>query len=129
MSSTEIQSYNNLQSQSDQDICNLLMSQIMSNLKNSTYKIRHWSPVWFLDGNPLVWYGKQKKWICLLFWSGQDFEEDWLSPEWKFKAAQIVYTYIDQINTVDLNRRLDKSKIIQRDYKNIVKRKWLLEKL
>jgi hypothetical protein len=52
-----------------------------------------------------------------------------LKPEGKFKAAQIYYTENEQINTEDLKRRLAKAKTIQWDYKNIVKRKGVLERL
>ena len=36
-------------------------------------KIWHAHPVWFLDGNPVVGYSKQKVGVVLLFWSGQSF--------------------------------------------------------
>lgn len=64
-----------------------------------------------------------------MFWSGQSFDEPDLQVNGKFKAAQIWYTQIDQINTKDLQRRLSKSITIQRDYKNIVKRRGVLERL
>lgn len=47
----------------------------------------------------------------------------------KFKDASATYTNADQINTTDLKRWLKKSQEIQRDYKNIVKRKGKLERL
>ena len=47
----------------------------------------------------------------------------------KFKDASIFYTTVEQINTKDLKRWLKKSKEIQWDYKNIVKRKGVLERL
>ncbi|MEP1307025.1 MAG: DUF1801 domain-containing protein, partial [Balneola sp.] len=53
-----------------------------------------------------------------------DFEEEQLkSGTGKFKDASIKYTDPDQINFKDLKRWLEKSKEIQWDYKNIVKRK------
>ena len=65
-----------------------------------------------------------------MFWSGSDFEEDKLKPgTGKFKDASIRYTSADQINLTDLKRWLKKSKEIQWDYKNIVKRKGQLERL
>ncbi len=129
MKPTDIASYINLLSLEDQKICTLLSEQININLTNSTSKLRHGHPVWFLNENPIVWYSLQKRGVVLLFRSGQSFDEIDLKPEWKFKAAEIVYTHTDQINTTDLTRRLDKSKTIQRDYKNIVRRKGILEKL
>lgn len=65
----------------------------------------------------------------LLFWSGQSFDEPGLQPEGKFKAAEARYTSVDQINTTDLQRWLEKARNIQWDYKNIVKRKGRLERL
>jgi hypothetical protein len=47
----------------------------------------------------------------------------------KFKDASIFYTTADQINTKELKRWLKKSKKIQWDYKNIVKRKGKLKRL
>jgi hypothetical protein len=65
-----------------------------------------------------------------MFWSGADFDEEQLKPgTGKFKDASITYTDADQINVKDLKRWLAKSKKIQWDYKNIVKRKGKLERL
>jgi hypothetical protein len=47
----------------------------------------------------------------------------------KFKDASIHYTHVDQINPEDLKRWLEKSRKIQWDYKNIIKRKGMLERL
>lgn len=130
MKPTDIASYINLlSSQEDQKICTLLSEQINIHLTNSTSKLRHGHPVRFLNDNPIVWYSIQKRGVVLLFRSGQSFDEIGLKPEWKFKAAEIAYTHSDQINTTDLTRRLDKATTIQRDYKNIVKRKGILERL
>lgn len=66
----------------------------------------------------------------LMFWSGASFEEEKLNVVGKkFKDASIFYTSIEQININDLKRWLEKSKKIQWDYKNIVKRKGVLERL
>lgn len=65
-----------------------------------------------------------------MFWSGADFEEDDLSVRSeKFKDASIFYNDKKEIETKDLQRWLKKSKTIQWDYKNIVKRKGKLERL
>lgn len=129
MKPTDITSYIDLLSLEDQKICKLLSDEINKNLTGSTSKLRHGHPVWFLDENPIVWYSKQKRWIVLLFRSGQSFDELDLKPEWKFKAAEIVYIHTDQINTIDLSHWLEKAHKIQRDYKNIVKRRGVLERL
>ena len=84
--------------------------------------------MWFLDGNPIVGYSKQKASIRLMFWSGESFDEEKLKPgTGKFKDASIFYTLVEQIKVKDLKRWLKKSKGIQWDYKNIVKRKGKLE--
>ena len=65
----------------------------------------------------------------LLFWSGQSFEEEGLEPEGTFKAAEARFTDVKQVNKADLKRWLEKSRKIQWDYKNLIKRKGVLEKL
>lgn len=126
----EIKAYNNSQSSGDREICNLLAREIDSNLHEAENKIWHAHPVWFLEGNPLVGYSKQKKGIRLMFWSGAGFEEEKLSVKGeKFKDASIFYNNSSEIKTKDLKRWLKKSKEIQWDYKNIVKRKGKLERL
>ena len=65
-----------------------------------------------------------------MFWSGADFEVPELIPsEGKFKDASIFYTHIDEIKESDITKWLQKSREIQWDYKNIVKRKGKLERL
>ena len=125
----DIKAYNNKQLKADKEICNLLEQEISKNLPEAENKIWHAHPVWFLDGNPIVGYDKLKTSVRLLFWSGQSFEEDGLSNEGSFKAAEKRYTAVEQINVKDLKRWLKKSKEIQWDYKNIVKRKGVLERL
>ncbi|MBS7320881.1 MAG: DUF1801 domain-containing protein [Myroides sp.] len=123
-------SYNEMQAKTDQQICNLLATEIDSALPDAENKIWHKHPVWFLKDNPIVGYSKQKAGIRLMFWSGADFEEEALNVRGvKFKDASIFYTDISQINTNDLQRWLQKSRDIQWDYKNIVKRKGILERL
>ena len=121
--------YNNSLSESDKAIASLLCKEINSSLPKAENKIWHKHPVWFLDGNPIVGYSKLKDSVRLLFWSGQSFEETGLQPEGSFKAAEVRYTNVEQVNTKDLKRWLEKSKEIQWDYKNIVKRKGKLERL
>ena len=125
----DVQAYNDSESANDKAICELLANEIDSNLPEAANKIWHAHPVWFLEGNPIVGYSKMKDSVRLLFWSGQSFEEEGLQPEGKFKAAEARYTSIDQINKEDLKRWLEKSKTIQWDYKNIVKRQGVLERL
>ncbi|MCR9227112.1 MAG: DUF1801 domain-containing protein [Flavobacteriaceae bacterium] len=126
----DIQSYNDELSPSDKAICDLLETTIDRELSHAENKIWHAHPVWFLDGNPIVGYSKQKKGVRLMFWSGADFNEEDLSVRGeKFKDASIFYNTLTEIKTEDLKRWLMKSKEIQWDYKNIVKRKGKLERL
>lgn len=128
--SKEIQVYNSKQSKVDVKICDLLATTIDKKLSEAENKIWHAHPVWFLDGNPIVGYSKLKDGIRLMFWSGVDFNEDDLKPgTGKFKEASILYTSLEQINSKDLNRWLKKSRDIQWDNKNVVKRKGKLERL
>ena|ERR1700741_2373216 len=126
----DIQAYNDSQSTEDREICNLLSGEITRNLPEAENKIWHAHPVWFLNGNPIVGYSKQKEGCRLMFWSGADFEEDNLRVRGnKFKDASVFFTAIEQINIKDLKRWLKKSIKIQWDYKNLVKRKGVLERL
>jgi hypothetical protein len=126
----EIKAYNSTQTPADKKICNILAEEIDRGLPESENKIWHAHPVWFLDGNPVAGYSKQKVGIRLMFWSGASFEEDNLEPgTGKFKDASIFYTSVEQINKKDLARWLKKSRDIQWDYKNIVKRKGKLIRL
>jgi len=125
----DILAYNNSQLESDRMICDLLAQEITLNLPEAENKIWHAHPVWFLDGNPVAGYSKLKNCIRLLFWSGQTFEEEGLQPEGSFKAAEARYTSVEQINKKDLKRWIKKSRDIQWDYKNIVKRRGVLERL
>jgi hypothetical protein len=125
----DIQTYNNSQSETDKAICELLRKEIDRNLPKAESKIWHAHPVWFLDGNPIVGYSKLKDSVRLLFWSGQSFDEAGLHPEGSFKAAEVRYTSLDQIKVEALKRWLKKATDIQWDYKNIVKRRGVLERL
>ncbi|WP_289661855.1 DUF1801 domain-containing protein [Flavobacterium panacagri] len=125
----QIQEYNDSQAIKDKEICDLLYTSINENLAATENKIWHAHPVWFIDGNPIVGYSKLKDSVRLLFWSGQSFDEEQLQNEGSFKAAEIRYTHSDQIVIEDLKRWLEKSKEIQWDYKNLVKRKGVLIRL
>lgn len=127
----DIQAYNNaLESVEDMHICNTLAAEINKHLPQAENKIWHAHPVWFLEGNPIVGYSKQKKGIRLMFWSGASFEEDRLNVVGgKFKDASIFYTVAAEIDAGELKKWLKKAEQIQWDYKNIVKRKGMLERL
>ena len=121
---SDIQQYIESQTESDQKICLKLSEIINENLIEAESKIWHAHPVWFLDGNPIVGYSKQKKGVRLMFWSGKSFNEELLNVYGgKFQDASVFYNDVSEINVEDLKRCLEKSEKIQWDYKNIVKRK------
>jgi uncharacterized protein YdhG (YjbR/CyaY superfamily) len=125
-----IQNYNNQQDTVYKAIADLLVTIIEEELPEALSKIWHAHPVWFLNENPIVGYSKQKAGLRLMFWSGADFEEEQLSVRGvKFKDASIVYNNIEEVDAMALRRWLQKSKVIQWDYKNIVKRKGELLRL
>lgn len=127
---SDIQTYNDKQMPEHKAICDLLAREISTQLSEAENKIWHAHPVWFLEGNPIVGYSKQKAGIRLMFWSGADFEEENLQVKGsKFKDASVFYNLVSEIETNDLKRWLEKSRDIQWDYKNIVKRKGVLERL
>ena len=65
-----------------------------------------------------------------MFWSGKSFDEDKLNVlGGKFQDASIFYISVNEIDITDLEIWLKKAKEIQWDYKNIVKRKGILERL
>jgi hypothetical protein len=86
----EILKYNENQEENLRKVCDLLAQEIDQNLPEAESKIWHAHPVWFLEGNPIVGYSKQKPGIRLMFWSGADFEEDALNVVGKkFKDASV----------------------------------------
>lgn len=125
----DIRAYNASLAKEEKNICNLLAKEIDAGLPKAESKIWHRTAVWFLDGNPVVGYAKRKVGVQLLFWSGQSFDEEGISPEGSFKAGEVRYTGADEIKVQDLRRWLKKAKTIQWDYKNIVKRKGRLVRL
>lgn len=126
----DIEQYNETQKSEYKGICNLLAQFIDKELAEAEGKLWHAHPVWFLDGNPIVGYSKQKPGLRLMFWSGADFEEEDLSNSGgKFKDASIFYNSVTEIDETKLRQWLEKSREIQWDYKNIVKRKGNLERL
>lgn len=125
----ETANYNVAQSPEDRRTCELLAKEIPGALPEAENKVWHAHPVWFLDGNPVVGYSKLKGCIRLLFWSGQSFSTQGLSPEGKFKAAEVRFTSAEQVDLPLLRAWLSESQSVQWDYKNIVKRKGVLERL
>ncbi len=126
----EILTYNQQFSSDDREIVEKLAKIINENLPEAENKIWHSHPVWFLEGNPIVGFSKQKAGIRLMFWSGKSFEEDKLNIlGGKFQDASVFFNSVEEINENDLKNWLQKSREIQWDYKNIVKRKGQLLRL
>jgi len=125
----DVKTYNDSQEGEWKKICELLAKEINNSFPEAENKIWHGAPVWFIEGNPIVGYDKLKDSVRLLFWSGQTFDEPNLKAEGSFKAAEIRYTKVAQINLEDLKRWLEKSKTIQWDYKNIVKKRGVLDRI
>jgi hypothetical protein len=117
----EISRYASAQSKTFAEICNLLKNEIDKILINAESRIYYSAPVWFIDDNPIVGYNATAKHVNLLFWSGQEFKEKELIAAGKFKAAQIKYTNITEINIDQLEKWLKKSKTKIWDYKNLRK--------
>ncbi len=121
---TTVGEYNKLQVKGVKEICNVLAETISKGLKKSESKIWHGSPVWFLEGNPIVAYSVRKDGrVSLMFFSGQSFKTSGLTPEGKFKAAVVFYTTTKDIKVTLLKKWLKESKEVQWDYKNIIKNK------
>jgi hypothetical protein len=126
----DILKYNEQQEPGYKEVCDLLAQEIDKNLPEAESKIWHAHPVWFLDGNPIVGYSRQKPGIRLMFWSGADFEEAGLDVVGKkFRDASVFYDDASEIKKAALRRWLKKAREIQWDYKNIVRRKGQLERL
>ncbi|MEM7487669.1 MAG: DUF1801 domain-containing protein [Pseudomonadota bacterium] len=124
-----IDAFNDAQAGEDRRICARLRAAIEAGLPEAEGRIWHAHPVWFLEGNLIVGYSKLKDCIRLMFWSGQSFETPGFAPEGRFKTATMRYTAPEQIDRDPLDLWLAEARVIQWDYKNIVKRKGRLERL
>lgn len=127
--SPDTTAYNDALAPDDAAIADLLATTIDEHLPEAENKVWHRHPVWFLDGNPVVGYSKLKDSVRMLFWSGQSFDEPGLAPAGSFKAAEARYTAVDQVDVDELARWLGKARAIQWNYRDIVKRKGVLERL
>jgi hypothetical protein len=75
----DIRQYHAALDAAHQELCALLAKELDAGLAGAESKIWHGHPVWFLEGNPIVGFSKQKPGIRLMFWSGADFEEPGLN--------------------------------------------------
>ena len=126
---TDIKAYNTEQAAEDKRICDLLSKTIDAHLKGAEHKIWHRHPVWFLDGNPIVGYDRLKHALRLMFWSGQSFESPGLSPEGTFRAAEVRYTDVAEVDVDALRAWLAESRTVQWNYRDIRRTKGRLERI
>ena len=126
----DIRDFNDSQPEGYRELCRLLAQLIVEHLPEAENKLWHRHPVWFIDDNPIVGYSKQKPGIRLMFWSGAGFDEPDLNVRGKkFKDASIFFNTLDEIDREALKRWLEKSRAIQWDYKNLIRRKGDLVRL
>jgi len=116
--------------ESPRALCEGLAQAISAQLPGAENKVWHRHPVWFLAGNPIVGYSRQKPGIRLMFWSGADFDEPALNVRGaKFKDASVFFKAWSEVDPEALRRWLHKAARIQWDYKSLVRRKGRLERL
>jgi hypothetical protein len=119
-----IKLYNQELEPGHEKLCDALAKAIERGLAGAEGKIWHAHPVWFLEGNPIVGYSRQKRGIRLMFWSGADFDEPALDVLGaKFKDASVFLNSAAELDRAALARW------IQWNYRDIVKRKGRLERL
>lgn len=121
----DILEYDERQTPSDRAICKALAAEIERVLPEAEGKVWHGHPVWFIDGNPVVGYHRQKADLRVLFWSGQSFDVPGLEATGSFKAAGFHLKALDDLNTDAFGLQLDAARRIQWDYKNLVKNRRL----
>jgi hypothetical protein len=110
--------YANAQSAKHAAICRMLRVQFDTALPKATSKIWHAVPVWFVGESPIVGYKATPKFVNLLFWNGQSFNEPALTAAGKFKAAQIRFSDPAEIDLNSLRRWLKKSAKLIWDYRS-----------
>ena len=113
----------------DRAICDALRAAIDRALPDADAKVWHAHPVWFLNGNPITGYSKLKGCVRLLFWSGQSFAAPGLTPEGSFKAAEARYRSVAEIDPAALDQWLAEARVVQWDYKTIMRNKGRLDRL
>lgn len=126
----DVLKHNENQEPKHREVCDLLARVIDRSLPEAENKIWHAHPVWFLDGNAVVGYSRQKPGIRLMFWSGAGFEEAGLNLAGKkVQDASVCFNDVSEVKTSELSRWLRNAQEIQWDYKNMVRREGRLERL
>jgi hypothetical protein len=103
----------------DAAICRVLRKEIDASLPKATSKIWHAIPVWFVGECPVVGFSLAAKQVNLLFWNGQSFDEPLLKAAGKFKAAQIKFGDVAEIDVKLLRRWLKKAGTDVWDYRDL----------
>lgn len=106
-------------------VCDHLAKVIGSNMPSVVNsKVWHRTAVWFMGTNPLVGYSVTKKGkVNLLFWSGQAFKEPGLTKEGSFKAAEVKYGEVSEIDEAKLKKWLSECTVTMYNYMDIRKNK------
>ena len=94
----------------DAAICKFLRKEIAATLPKAAEKIYHRSPVWFIGNNAVVGFSvKATQGVRLLFWNDQSLNEPELAAFGKFKAAEIQFRDVADIDTKNLRHWLKKA--------------------
>ena len=122
-SADPIRAYARALGAADAAICRRLRSEIAAVLPRATARIWHGAPVWFIGETPVVGYnGTARGGVNLLFWNGQAFREPMLSAVGKFRAAQLHFDAVSEIDSKLVHRCLRKAGSDLWDYSELRKR-------
>ena len=124
-----IPAYHAVQAPQDQAIMETLCQLITAGYPDAQSKMYYAHPVWFLNENPIVSYGKLKNCVRLMFWSGQSFGDVGLKKTGSFKAAEHRFKDVAKIDATKLAGWLELGRGIQWDYKNVARNKGRLDRI
>ncbi len=125
---SDILDYNSALADGDRSVCEMLMRAITEALPHAAGTVWHGHPVWFIDGNPVVGYHRQKDSVRVLFWSGQSFDEPSLALVGKFRAAGLPVPSLEGFDAASFDRMLAKADAIQWDYQNLPRTRELVKR-
>jgi hypothetical protein len=119
-----IAEYDAAQAAAEATTCRRLRAEIRSCIRGATSKVWHGAPVWFVGETPVVGYSVPAKGgVVLLFWNGQAFGEAALTPVGKFKAAQVRFGGVSEIEIAPLRRWLKKAATEIWDVRSILRKR------
>lgn len=104
-----VAAYSEAQAPAFRAICEALRKRIDAALPKAASRVWHGSPVWFLDGNPVVGYSATASAVHLLFWNGRAFGDALLEPVGKHRAAQARFADAAAIDPKAVRRWLKKA--------------------